>query len=136
MSKQKPLSFSLCPDNIAYINEQYQLKHRNRSHWLDDLVTHLRARSPSPDKATPKTMFAAPTSEMVLAYMDEKMVGNRIEAEKFVDFYESKGWVVGKAKMKDWKAAVRNWTKDKPTSPNNGHSSVVNQSIENLKGGF
>ncbi len=54
MSKQKPLSFSLCPDNIAYINEQYQLKHRNRSHWLDDLVTHLREKSPSPDKAESK----------------------------------------------------------------------------------
>ena len=31
------------------------------------------------------------------------------EAQRFVDFYESKGWYVGKNKMKDWKAAVRNW---------------------------
>ena len=33
------------------------------------------------------------------------------EAESFVDFYQSKGWVVGKNKMKDWKASVRNWMK-------------------------
>jgi len=31
------------------------------------------------------------------------------DAERFIDFYTSKGWVVGKTKMKDWKAAVRNW---------------------------
>ena len=33
--------------------------------------------------------------------------------EAFFDFYESKGWMVGKNKMKDWKAAVRNWERNK-----------------------
>jgi len=33
------------------------------------------------------------------------------EGEKFFNFYESKGWLVGKTKMKDWKAAARNWIK-------------------------
>ena len=32
-----------------------------------------------------------------------------MDPEKFIDFYESKGWMVGKNKMKDWKAAVRTW---------------------------
>jgi hypothetical protein len=44
-------------------------------------------------------------------YAREK--GYSVDAERFVDFYESKGWVVGRAKMKDWKAAVRNWSRDK-----------------------
>ena len=44
-------------------------------------------------------------------YMYEKGVNSATEPEKFIDFYESKGWVVGKAKMKCWKAAVRNWLK-------------------------
>ena len=34
---------------------------------------------------------------------------NSVDPEKFVDFYASKGWMVGKNKMKDWKAAVRTW---------------------------
>ena len=40
-------------------------------------------------------------------YCEER--GNGIDAQSFVDFYESKGWVVGKSPMKDWKAAVRTW---------------------------
>ena len=32
-----------------------------------------------------------------------------VDANRFVDFYSAKGWMVGKSKMKDWKAAVRNW---------------------------
>ena len=34
-----------------------------------------------------------------------------VDADRFVDFYESKNWYVGKNKMKDWKAAVRNWAR-------------------------
>lgn len=42
--KQKPLSFSLCAENIAYVEEEYGTRHRNRSHWMDDLLTHLRLK--------------------------------------------------------------------------------------------
>ncbi|NLX27956.1 MAG: hypothetical protein GXY59_03190 [Bacteroidales bacterium] len=42
------------------------------------------------------------------------------EAEKYEAFYTSKGWFVGKNKMVDWKAAVRNWIKN--VKPTNGHS--------------
>lgn len=38
---------------------------------------------------------------------------NGIDAEQFFDFYESKGWLVGKTKMKNWKAAIRTWEKRK-----------------------
>jgi hypothetical protein len=34
---------------------------------------------------------------------------NNIDAEAFIDFYSSKNWMIGKNKMKDWKAAVRTW---------------------------
>ena len=34
---------------------------------------------------------------------------NNIEAESFINFYDSKGWMVGKNKMQDWKAAIRTW---------------------------
>lgn len=51
--------------------------------------------------------FIPPTVEEVKEYCWERM--NNVDAQRFVDFYESKGWMVGKNKMKDWKAAVRNW---------------------------
>lgn len=55
------------------------------------------------------TRFLPPTIEEVRAYCTEK--GYAVDPERFVDFYESKGWHVGKNKMKDWKAAVRNWNR-------------------------
>lgn len=51
--------------------------------------------------------FVPPTLEQVQEYSRER--GNYVDAQRFIDFYESKGWMVGKNKMKDWKAAVRNW---------------------------
>ena len=51
--------------------------------------------------------FTPPTTEDVEAYCEEW--GHMIDAGAFVDFYASKGWKVGSAPMKDWKAAVRNW---------------------------
>lgn len=53
--------------------------------------------------------FIPPTLSEVQDYIKEK--GYHIDAESFIDFYESKGWMVGKNKMKDWKASVRTWEK-------------------------
>ena len=44
-----------------------------------------------------------------------------IDVNKFINFYESKGWMVGKNKMKDWKAAVRNWRSEEHTSELQSH---------------
>ena len=51
--------------------------------------------------------FKKPTLEEVKAYCKER--NNQVDAERFIDFYESKGWKVGKESMKDWKACVRTW---------------------------
>ncbi len=59
--------------------------------------------------------FKAPTILEIENYCKER--NNNIEAEVFFNFYESKGWKVGKAKMKNWQAAVRTWetrNKNKP----------------------
>ena len=56
--------------------------------------------------------FTPPTAKQVKEYASEKGCPD-FPADRFVDFYESKGWMVGKNKMKDWKAAVRTWLKDK-----------------------
>ena len=51
--------------------------------------------------------FIPPTALEVNAYMQEQGMDDL--SEKFVNFYEAKGWQIGKNKMKDWKAAVRTW---------------------------
>lgn len=51
--------------------------------------------------------FIPPSVEEVEQYCLER--SNNIDAQSFIDFYESKGWMIGKNKMKDWKAAVRTW---------------------------
>jgi hypothetical protein len=54
--------------------------------------------------------FKKPTLEEVKAYCFER--NNTVDAENFINFYESKGWKVGKSPMKDWKACVRTWEKN------------------------
>lgn len=51
--------------------------------------------------------FVPPTLEEVTAYCKER--GKGVDPNKWYDFYQSKGWMIGKNKMKDWKAAVRTW---------------------------
>ncbi len=60
--------------------------------------------------------FVPPTLEEVRSYCQERK--NNVDAGKFIDFYASKGWMVGRNKMKDWKASVRTWER----RDNNGGS--------------
>lgn len=66
-------------------------------------------------KESSKKRFVKPTLEQVQAYCQER--NNGVEPEKFINYYESKGWVVGKSPMKDWKAAVRTWEKSGYNQP-------------------
>lgn len=61
--------------------------------------------------AKTRKRFIKPTVEEVREYCQER--GNTVDPDTFVNFYESKGWVVGKSPMKDWKAAVRNWERSR-----------------------
>jgi len=61
----------------------------------------------TPDKPAKRTSFQKPTLEEVIEYCKER--GNKVIPEKWYNHYESNGWMVGKNKMKDWKAAVRTW---------------------------
>ena len=58
--------------------------------------------------------FTPPTLDELKAYM--KQQGMEDLTERFYDFYQAKGWMVGKNKMKDWKAAVRTWKKPEQTT--------------------
>jgi hypothetical protein len=55
--------------------------------------------------------FKKPAIKEIQQYCQDR--NNDVDPQKFYDFYEAKGWMIGKNKMKDWKAAVRTWEKDK-----------------------
>lgn len=73
-----------------------------------------------------KEIFKKPTQTEISEYAKETRLS--LDAERFVDFYESKGWMVGKNKMKDWKAAVRNWTRNQQNNHNNSAAQTVPKS--------
>lgn len=86
-----------CPDNVRQELRVKSLELRDNS--LD--------KEKEQDKK--RKRFTPPTVEEVDAYCHERQ--NCVCAQMFVDFYEAKGWMVGRSKMKDWKAAVRTWEK-------------------------
>ena len=58
-----------------------------------------------------RTVFKAPTVEEVAAYCKER--NNGVDPHRFIAHYEAVGWKVGKNPMKDWKAAVRTWERNR-----------------------
>lgn len=75
-----------------------------------------RFRAPSPEEVEEYARSYAEGKGFDLASTD-------FDPERFVDFYAQKGWVVGKAKMKDWKASVRIWVRS--SKPKNGMAKEV-----------
>ena len=63
-----------------------------------------------------KGSFVKPTIIDIKEYCKERK--NNVDAETFFDFYESKDWLIGKNKMKDWKACVRTWEKSRNNKNN------------------
>lgn len=74
----------------------------------DSIVKDSKGESVRGEKAR---RFIPPSVEEVEQYCIER--NNNIDAQSFIDFYESKGWMIGKNKMKDWKAAVRTWERSR-----------------------
>lgn len=66
--------------------------------------------------------FQKPTVEQIQAYCDERK--NDVNPNLFYDYYEARGWMVGKSPMKDWKAAVRTWER------NDGHKTQEKSGVE------
>ena len=75
---------------------------------LEERVKRLEDRNPP---------FKKPTQAETQEYFNFKDRGEL--AEGFFNFYESKGWMVGKTKMKDWKRAAARWINSNPVKENN-----------------
>ena len=129
------------PNNIDINNIEYNIDKDNyiggvntRSEQ-DDLVSQLREKYDVPAEKKTRKAFSHPSVDEVRAYCAERK--NSVDAEKFVDYYSSNGWMVGKNKMKDWKAAVRTWEKNqygnqKKTSSENDTSKFKNYTEDEL----
>lgn len=90
---------------------QNDIQATGKRHSNDILTTTIEEKkevnNKKEDTNVSKKKFTPPSLDDVRTYCLER--SNNVDAQAFVDFYESKGWMVGKNHMKDWKAAVRTW---------------------------
>jgi len=101
------LSSDICQSNVSQLDANLDTEVRLGKDSLVKDSIESRAKS---------TRFVPPTLEEVREYCIERH--NSVDPQRFIDFYESKGWMVGKNKMKDWKACVRTWEqRDKKEKP-------------------
>jgi len=101
--------------NTRTTNDELNINHKplNINHKPLNINQELVVK----DTGTKAKRFMPPTLDQVHFYCNERL--NNVDANKFIDHYTSNGWLVGKNKMKDWKAAIRTWEKssfDKPSS--------------------
>lgn len=83
---------------------------------------------------TRTTRFTPPTLDEVRSYCAERK--NSVDAQRFVDYYTSNGWLVGKNKMKDWRAAVRTWERNNTSSSKASGIAVKQNASDDLDGIF
>lgn len=93
---------------LRLINEKYELN----TTCLTDVKPMFNQYSIEENSINKR--FKKPTLEEIKEYCKER--NNNIDAQRFIDFYESKDWMIGKNKMKDWKAAIRTWEKNSKTN--------------------
>ena len=105
-SKSQTDNKQITGTNIDNINNIYTEK-EDKKERKEEYIPPLSPSQGEVDTKQKRKQFVPPTVEEVRSYCVDR--GNDVDADKFVDFYESKGWYVGKNKMKDWKAAVRTW---------------------------
>jgi hypothetical protein len=91
----------------------------------DSGITLEQTETETETETETKRGFIPPELSEVSAYCQERK--NNVDPQTWIDFYTAKGWMIGKNKMKDWKAAVRTWEK-----PSNGTKQHIDP-IERLK---
>mgnify|MGYP002525351411 CR=1 FL=1 len=98
----KYVSYSICPKNGQGVQKMDngcpEIGHNKKEDIDIDTLSIKRC-----------SRFQKPTLEEIREYCISR--GNNVDPEQFLNFYESKGWVVGKSPMRDWRAAVRTWEK-------------------------
>ena len=93
----------------AEINNRIDESHNPKEKGERRKEKDLKENTPNGVQKKSVERFSPPTQDQVQEYVSAN--GYNVDASRFVDYYKSKGWMVGKTKMKDWKAAVRNWSR-------------------------
>lgn len=100
-----------CKTNKENVSKRYELTNEYDGIRTYTDATKEKEKEKKKEKeniyVSPTGRFTPPSVEEVRTYCDER--NNAVDADRFVDFYSAKGWMVGKNRMKDWKAAVRTW---------------------------
>jgi len=97
----------------------YLLESGIRAHLAANVAMSSQEDKPKPKAAIKR--FIKPTHQDVALHMRDKGLDpsrSLTESEKFIDYYESNGWKVGKNAMKNWKAAASNWAKNSSSFSN------------------
>lgn len=95
-----------CTDNGAIRTKASERSSEQSEHCQ---VTNKNVKNDKNEKNVKNNIFVPPTVQEVKDYLSS--VGSSLDAESFVAFYESKGWMIGKNKMKSWKSAIVTWEK-------------------------
>jgi hypothetical protein len=105
-------------------------------HLLDTTTNLINLKNKKEKKVHSTHTFKPPTIQEVISYCKERK--NSVDAQRWVDHYEAVGWLVGKNRMKDWRAAVRTWENSefggKNGNGNGNHSKRSTQQISRASG--
>ena len=106
-------------------------KKEDMNNTSSSYVEHMENENENEDLIEKKKVarFQKPTIEQLKEYMTEQ--GMNDIAENWLNHYEANGWMVGKVKMKDWKASVRTWKINQKN--NSATPQVVHKKVFNLK---
>ena len=108
--------------NESSMQDGTKVQHTNNNEYINNNSLYKKGSS----------RFQKPTIEEIRQYCLEK--GYNVDAEQFFNFYESKGWLVGKSPMKNWRAAVSTWNKREKEIPRRKRESRKESAFEhNLK---
>jgi len=98
----------------------------NVTDTVNDILLEKETKDISEVKKSKR--FIPPTTKEVFEYCQIRK--NNVDPQRFIDFYTSNGWHVGKNKMKDWKAAVRTWEKNNFNTNNNGTTTQPRRTLD------
>ena len=91
--------------NICSRQDGVSVPHTDNNEYINNNSLYKRESS----------RFQKPSIEEIRQYCSSR--NNSVDPEQFFNFYESKGWTIGKSPMKDWRAAVRTWEKREKEIP-------------------
>ena len=124
---QAPASYRQVKDNASDMQMQCKTD-ANAEHKVKEIKEKNNIKESIKEKHETAKRFVPPTLEEVKARIKE--MNYTFDAEAFIAFYQSKNWMVGKNKMKDWKAAMVTWQKREyefPKRKNQGSTKKANE---------